>query len=326
MAASTGAKAWLIRSMPKKLVSRCRRALSSLSGARKPPSWPTPALLMTSVTSRARAAAAATSSGFVTSSRIGSTPGIGDGRGITRTGVDLARAAGKQRAREGEADAAVGAGDEGDGVVDLHGESPGCGLSEYDVRHIASANESGRRYRGLRPQPAVVLGVSYCWTSALRAAASSARPSALAPSARASCSVPTIVPATTLAVARDARGKADCTPAIRRRTRTADASRTASDWRGMSQRERGDRTAGLERREVLVGEIGLDERPEGAHALCRPALERARHRFAALAAGPLQRLDEQRVARIEVGVEAAVSEAGLLHDVGDADARVAVAR
>ena len=87
-----------------------------------------PALLMTSVTSPARAAAAATSSGLVTSRRIGSTPGCVTVDGIARAGVDLARAAGEQRAREGQADAAVGAGDEGDGVVDLHGETPWCGL------------------------------------------------------------------------------------------------------------------------------------------------------------------------------------------------------
>ena len=83
-----------------------------------------PALLITSVTSPARAAAAATSSGLVTSSRIGSTPGSVTLGRIARAGVDLARAAGQQLAREGQADAAVGAGDEGDGVVDLHGEAP----------------------------------------------------------------------------------------------------------------------------------------------------------------------------------------------------------
>ena len=51
--------------------------------------------------------------------------GLGDGRGITRTGVDLARTARQQRAGEGEADAAVGTGDKGDGVVDFRASSPG---------------------------------------------------------------------------------------------------------------------------------------------------------------------------------------------------------
>ncbi|MOA46821.1 hypothetical protein D3C78_1693810 [compost metagenome] len=46
-----------------------------LSGAMKPPVAAMPALLMTSVTSDACDAAAATSCGFVTSSLIASTPG-----------------------------------------------------------------------------------------------------------------------------------------------------------------------------------------------------------------------------------------------------------
>src|SRR6202011_1496376 len=51
-----------------------------------------------------------------------------------------------------------------------------------------------------------------------------ARPSALSPSARASCSDPTRVPATTLAVARGAAGSVERTKAMRRCTQTADAS------------------------------------------------------------------------------------------------------
>jgi hypothetical protein len=61
-----------------------------------------------------------------------------DSRGVPRAGVDLARAAGEQRARECEADAAVGSGDQGNGVVDLHGrllEGVEQG-GQYDNRHI----------------------------------------------------------------------------------------------------------------------------------------------------------------------------------------------
>ena len=43
----------------------------------------------------------------------------------------------------------------------------------------------------------------------------------------------------------------------------------------------------------------------------------------AVAAGALDRLDEQRVARGEVGVEAAVRQPGLAHDVGHTHALVA---
>ena len=45
----------------------------------------------------------------------------------------------------------------------------------------------------------------------------------------------------------------------------------------------------------------------------------------ALGAGAVRRLGKHRLARREVGVEAAVRQAGLLHDVGDAGAVVATA-
>ena len=44
----------------------------------------------------------------------------------------------------------------------------------------------------------------------------------------------------------------------------------------------------------------------------------------AVRTGPLERLDEQRVPRVEVRVETAVREAGLLHHVGHAHTRVAM--
>ena len=51
----------------------------------------------------------------------------------------------------------------------------------------------------------------------------------------------------------------------------------------------------------------------------------ARRRGDSLGTGAVRRLGEHRLARIEVGVEAAVREAGLLHDVRDAGAIVATA-
>ena len=51
----------------------------------------------------------------------------------------------------------------------------------------------------------------------------------------------------------------------------------------------------------------------------------ARRRGDGLGTGAVRRLGEHRLARSEVGVEAAVREAGLLHDVGDAGAVVATA-
>jgi hypothetical protein len=65
-----------------------------------------PALLTTSVASPRRAGGGDVF-GFVTSRRIGSTPGQRHARGIARAGVDLARAARDERLREGQADAAV---------------------------------------------------------------------------------------------------------------------------------------------------------------------------------------------------------------------------
>ena len=68
--------------------------------------------------------------------------------------------------------------------------------------------------------------------------------------------------------------------------------------------ERGHGTADLERREVLVGEIGLDKRPKSAHALCRPLLDRGVDRFAAVPAGSLERFDEKWGARLPVITQA----------------------
>jgi hypothetical protein len=59
---------WIARRFRTRRRTR-RRATSSLFGARKPPGWATPALLITSVTSDASSAAAVTSSDLVTSSR-----------------------------------------------------------------------------------------------------------------------------------------------------------------------------------------------------------------------------------------------------------------
>ena len=53
--------------------------------------------------------------------------GMGDGCGVARAGVDLAGTAGEQLARKRQANAAISSGDEGNGVLDLHKETPRVG-------------------------------------------------------------------------------------------------------------------------------------------------------------------------------------------------------
>src|SRR6266446_6732345 len=101
-------------------------------------------------------------------------------------------------AREGQADATLGIGYDGEDEAPM-AAGPTC-------------------------QWPAAPGLSYCWINDLRAAESTARPSALLPSARASWSDPTSVPATTLAAARGAAGSVERTKAMRRCTQTADAS------------------------------------------------------------------------------------------------------
>ena len=184
----------------------------------------------------------------------------------------------------------------------------------------------GRSFGSLRNQRAALTGLS-CWRiSASRAAASTARPSSLSPRARASCSVPT-------------RVRADHGCAVDARARRAGSSRTRD--RGADARGRGlpdgerlprhvaaQRRHGaprLARREMTVGQISFDQRTECAHALAAARFRRPGDDGRALAAGAAERLDEQRVARGEVRVEAAVREPGFLHHLGHADACVTVA-
>ena len=112
-----------MRNMAKKLVSKMRRAVSSLSGRKK--------------TSRLCNAGVVDHQRHIRRQRCGGrhvfrlgdvesqglNTGLGDGRGVTCAGVDLAGAAGEQLAREGQADAAIGTGDEGNSVFNLH-ENP----------------------------------------------------------------------------------------------------------------------------------------------------------------------------------------------------------
>ena len=72
--ARTGAKARATTSGPKKLVSSSARAATSPSSPRKPEPREDAGIVDTRVTSPSACAAAATSSGLVTSSGIGSTP------------------------------------------------------------------------------------------------------------------------------------------------------------------------------------------------------------------------------------------------------------
>ena len=79
-----------------------------------------PALLTTICTSSSSAAAAATPAASVTSKATGHEARVGDRRGVAHRGVDLRRAAREELLGDGLADAAVGAGDECDGTLDLH--------------------------------------------------------------------------------------------------------------------------------------------------------------------------------------------------------------
>src|ERR1700722_14302013 len=74
--ASTGAKACVMRTIPKTLVSNCARAASLASGLSRPPGRAIPALLTTRVTSLQIRAAAATSLSEVQSGFTGTTVGV----------------------------------------------------------------------------------------------------------------------------------------------------------------------------------------------------------------------------------------------------------
>jgi hypothetical protein len=80
-------------------------------------------------------AAAAICDSLLTSSAIGTTPGSVTLGRIAGGGVDLARAGGQGLAGEGEAEAAVGAGDEDGGVLQVHDGSFRWRL-KYDEHHI----------------------------------------------------------------------------------------------------------------------------------------------------------------------------------------------
>jgi len=76
---------------------------------------------------------------------------------------------------------------------------------------------------------------------------------------------------------------------------------------------------------VAIRKIGVDQRAKHAHLLDAARFDAASHGGRTVTPGALERLDQQRVARLEVGVKAAVRQPGLLHHVGHADTGVAVA-
>ena len=75
---------------------------------------------------------------------------------------------------------------------------------------------------------------------------------------------------------------------------------------------------------MLGRQITLDQRTQRRLAARRTRGDAALELRRVLATGLRDRLGEQRIARREVRVEAAVRQAGFLHDLGDADARVAM--
>ena len=89
---------------------------------------------------------------------------------------------------------------------------------------------------------------------------------------------------------------------------------------GHLRRQRGDRATVLGRRQVAVGQVVLDQRAKGARALRLANRCVLGDAGGAVLSGPLDRLAQQRVARSEVRIEAAVGQPCLLHDVRHADA------
>ncbi|CAM5580918.1 hypothetical protein SVIOM74S_07170 [Streptomyces violarus] len=118
--ASAGANSRIIPRWPNMLVSSSCRTASSEPVTRSVPVL-IPALLMSSETSGAASAAALTDAGSAMSRGSTSTPGRSTVSGRRAVAVDLAGAPFEQALGEGAAQAAVGSGDKGDGVVDIHG-------------------------------------------------------------------------------------------------------------------------------------------------------------------------------------------------------------
>ena len=76
--------------------------------------------------------------------------------------------------------------------------------------------------------------------------------------------------------------------------------------------------------QVRIRQVQIDQGPEGADAARLLRVDALGHRELAVAAGAFERLRQHSFARLEVGIEAAVGQAGLPHDVGDADPGKAV--
>src|SRR5215469_5827488 len=178
---------------------------------------------MSSATSPACAAAAAISSGLVTSSRIASTPRcclIAEGflapaYTLRAPRANSSRVNAKPIPRLAPVTRATVL------LIFMEGSYGLDCKDKYDDHHILGEMKSD--------QLPLAASASYWLMSALRAPASRARPSSLSPKARASWSDPTSVPATRLAAARCFLGSRVRTPAISRCTRPADASRTVCD-------------------------------------------------------------------------------------------------
>ncbi|EYC52775.1 hypothetical protein AZ34_03460 [Hylemonella gracilis str. Niagara R] len=71
--------------------------------------------------------------------------------------------------------------------------------------------------------------------------------------------------------------------------------------------------------EVPLRQVVVDQGPETAHTPRLALVQRLLHARVGVVPGAFQRLGNQRVTRSEMGIEAAMGEPGLLHDVRHAD-------
>ena len=149
-------------------------------------------------------------------------------------------------------------------------------------------------------------------------------PSALSPNARASCKAPTRVLVTAVAAGRASAGRKRRTRFISPRTRPAPDSRSCGDWRGISDTSDDTGQPPRSRPDALPTDRSRPARAAGWRLLA-PLFHPLHQARGAILPGALDRLDQHRVARRKVRVEATVGQPRFLHDVSHAHAGVALA-
>ena len=162
---------------------------------------------------------------------------------------------------------------------------------------------------------------SYCASSARREAFSSAWPSALSPSARASCSAPT----NWLAMAGAAVGRC-----VLRQCATHGGDQAShSLGSGLAylgslarhlRNQRCHRATGFDVAEMSIGQVAFHKGTQGTGAACLAHGGALSDTISTVAACTREGFSQQGIAGAEVGVEAAMRQPGFFHDVGDAHA------